>query len=378
MLQVQQFLQTGTFDDLTNQLGIKVVKHESLPLVILNYDQIESPKCHPIVRECRALVLHADTHQVVGKSFDRFFNWGEVLDEAALFDFSDFAVQSKEDGSLVLLYHFDGRWRVNTRGSFAQDNMQFQSITWEQGIVQKALGVHCLEELSLDPSICYVCEFCSLWNKVVRSYPTPTLFLLTAFDRNTLRELTIDECDQIALACPNFRRPVVYRFKGIDEIQAFLEEQSAADPTFEGVVIRDRHGHRWKLKNPTYLSLHRMKGNGDNLFNPKNLLPFILSGEEAELLLYFPEVEEAYRSAKAKVDEAYENLRKVWAEHHAIEVQKDFALAIVGKTKFTGILFQLRKQCGKEQTEADLKNLWKQSADAILKMVDFQSETLPP
>jgi len=58
MFEVQKFLRDGnSLDDLANDLGIKVTKHETKPLVILNYDQIESPKTHQIVRECRGLIL---------------------------------------------------------------------------------------------------------------------------------------------------------------------------------------------------------------------------------------------------------------------------------------------------------------------------------
>ena len=146
MLQVQEYLQTKSHDALSDELGIKVNRHDTLPLVILNYDQIESPKTNPIVRECRGLVLHADTHELVARSFSRFFNWGEVVEEMPEFDFSDFIIQSKEDGSLILIYFFDGEWRVNTRGSFAQDHMQFQDFTWTHGIL-KALHIDHMNEL---------------------------------------------------------------------------------------------------------------------------------------------------------------------------------------------------------------------------------------
>jgi hypothetical protein len=44
----------------------------------LNYDQIESAKAHPVVMECRGLILSYPHGEVVARSFDRFFNYGEV------------------------------------------------------------------------------------------------------------------------------------------------------------------------------------------------------------------------------------------------------------------------------------------------------------
>ena len=63
MLEVQEFLNSGkSFDDLSNELAINVTKHESLPLCILNYSMIDSPKHHPNCKECRGLILHTDNY----------------------------------------------------------------------------------------------------------------------------------------------------------------------------------------------------------------------------------------------------------------------------------------------------------------------------
>src|SRR5262249_29163226 len=157
------YLHSGkTFDDLRTELGIRRVQHETLPLVILNYDQIDSPKAHPVVRECRGLVLHAHTYELVARGFPRFFNWGELTEEMKRFDFSDFTALTKEDGSLVLLFRFAGAWQVSTRGSFARDTFRNSTLTWYDGIT-RALRLCSLAELQgrLDESLCYVCEFCS-------------------------------------------------------------------------------------------------------------------------------------------------------------------------------------------------------------------------
>lgn len=380
MLAVQTYLQTKTFEDLTAELGIVVKKHDALPLAILNYDQIESPKTHPIVRECRALVLHSETKEIVAKSFSRFFNWGEVVDEMKLFDFSDFTVQSKEDGSLVLLYHFDGEWHANTRGSFATDQIATGvELTWRQAFC-KALGIDRLNDLKpvLDPDLTYVCEFCSSWNKIVRRYDQPVMYLLTAFSKSQgWKECPVELCDiygnpyddgrSVMLLPSPFKRPVRYEFRSLEQVQEFLDEQAAADPTFEGVVIKDKNGQRWKIKSATYLGLHKLRGEGDNLYNPKNLLPFILSGEDDELLTYYPEVTETFLKLKLQVEGWYTDMLGIWMECKDIVVQKDFALAIKDRTPFTSVLFNVRKLHGATATAADVKRAWKDAEGAILK-----------
>lgn len=365
MLEIQKYLKDKNVEDLTKEFGIIVRKHDSLPLMILNYSQLDSPKTAAIVRECRGLVLHSENHSLVARSFSRFFNWGEVQDEQSLFDFSDFVVQSKEDGSLVVLYYFNGEWHANTRGSFADDLMQHQTFSWKEGFC-RALKIKSLRDLSsvLDTEVTYVCEFCSPWNKVVRRYTEPVMYLLTAF--RGLTEVSNAEADVLAGSC--FLRPVLYEFHSIEEIQKFLQEQESKDPTFEGVVIKDKNGNRWKVKSATYLGFHRLKGEGNNLFNPKYLLPFILSGEDDELLTYFDEVRGTYFEYKSKVSGAYSHLLETWADHKDIAQQKDFALAVQGE-KFSSILFSLRKKYGSEQKSSHVRDEWRNSEAAILKHV---------
>jgi hypothetical protein len=77
MLKVQEFLQSGkTLDDLTAELGIKATHHPSLDLVILNYDQIDSPKINPLVRECRALTLDKRDWSCVSPILPQIFQLG--------------------------------------------------------------------------------------------------------------------------------------------------------------------------------------------------------------------------------------------------------------------------------------------------------------
>lgn len=370
MLHVQQYLQSKTFDDLTAELGIVVRKHDTLPLAILNYDQIESPKTHPVVRECRALVLHTETKEVVAKSFNRFFNWGEVADELDLFDFSDFIVQSKEDGSLCIIYWFEGQWHANTRGSFALDKMEFQNFTWREAFC-KALGIQDLQDLSapdigLDPALTYICEFCSPWNKIVRRYDQPNMYFLTAF-RGSEELPYLEAVRYVSQMYVDFKHPTVYQFKSIEEIQAFLQEQAAKDATFEGVVIRDKDGRRWKVKSATYLGLHKLRGEGDNMWNPKHLLPFIMAGEEAELLTYFPEVAPTFYKLKAEVQAEYIKVLETWIDHHEIPEQKEFALSIKGKCDLTSILFTVRKEHGPKALAEHFKAAWREAEGQILK-----------
>src|SRR5262249_281371 len=102
---------------------------------------------------------------------------------------------------------------------------------------------------------------------------------------------------------------------------------------------------------------------------PRQLMPFILAGEESELLTYYPQFADAYRECRAKVDEALARLEEVWQASRGIAAQKEFAQAIAGKTPFTGVLFALRKAQGAEAAREPLRQLWRGSGEMILRVL---------
>lgn len=137
-----------------DDLGIKKVIHPSRPLMILNYDQIASPKTHPVVRECRALVLRTDDFSLVARSFPRFFNWGEVVEEQKLFDWSNYLIQEKEDGSLILIFWEpeSKKWTFCTRGSWGNLLINGSEMTWHD-LLLRALHLDSLQALDAHPEV---------------------------------------------------------------------------------------------------------------------------------------------------------------------------------------------------------------------------------
>jgi hypothetical protein len=342
MLEVQKFLRAHTIEALEAQFHIKTTLHPSDPLVILNYSQIDSPKGDKLVQECRGLTLEiGDEWKVVARSFPRFFNMGECPEEEKKFHWPGFSTTSKEDGSLVLLYRYGDSWRVNTRGSFAQGEIApGVGKTWER-VVWDSIGIHAgVDGLPHDHT--FVFELCSPYNKVVRHYPQPMLFLLTAFNNYSGREASLFSCDYWAQAIGVKRPAMGVEELTLAELQQLLVYRSNADPTFEGVVLRDKNGMRLKIKNPKYVALHHLHDNG-NAFHPKRLLPLVLAGEQDELLNYFPEVFESLLIMTEVLARAKARMMLTWQTAKYIESQKDFAVFVMKHTPLSRILFQARK-----------------------------------
>jgi hypothetical protein len=366
MLSVQQYLKSGkTLQDLADDFAIRAVIHPELPLVLLNYSQIDSPKTHPIVRECRCLILEIDSWDLVSRSFERFYNWGEVQDEAKLFDWESAYALDKIDGSLVNIFYYRDRWIATTRGSWAQQELT-DGFSWEDAFCQ-AMGLEDLSYLDnyLDRHKSYACEFVSPWNKVVDPYVNPNMFLLTIFEKG--KELSRENIEYI---CENtnisqiFDIPSKYEFakNKAGEVLKFVEYKSTLRRTWEGVVLCDASGRRWKFKSSTYVALHHLHDNG-NIYLTKNLIPIVLAGEIDEILTHFPEIKQRLIAVKEEVDAAYTELEELWIAAKDIDSQKEFAQYILARTKFASILFMARK------ASVEPKSLWCDNAELIYKVL---------
>lgn len=98
-MKVQEYLKTHTYKDLEEEFGIHVNEYDDR--VSLNYHQIDSHKhkFNPLVMECRGLILSKPDNEVLCRSFDRFWNYGEDPDSDK-FDITKAQVDDKIDGCL--------------------------------------------------------------------------------------------------------------------------------------------------------------------------------------------------------------------------------------------------------------------------------------
>jgi hypothetical protein len=98
------------------------------------------------------------------------------------------------------------------------------------------------------------------------------------------------------------------------------------------------------------------------------LLPFVLAGEDGELLAYFPEVRDTYLDLKARVAAQFEALKAVWRETRDLADQKEFARAVLARTRLSAVLFALRKRLPPAlQTEEELRAQWRAAEALVLK-----------
>lgn len=337
-MKVIEFIKENGLEALTEQFAISVKKVDDL--LVLNYNQIDSPKTDPIVMECRSLILEAKSLRVVSRGFDRFFNYGEALNVTPEIDWSRAIAYEKVDGSLIKIYYHMGHWYISTRGTaYAESDCMGYGITFQE-LVWKALGVKndyefqqkCIEADLWDEAT-YIFELTSVENRVVKRYEGYKLYFLAArLNENGDYVGGIELVHALRLGAVE---PKCFIFDTVEECLRTSRELKDLD---EGYVIYQDGVPISKVKSPAYVAVHHIRGEG---LNPKRVMQLVLSGEHHEYLNYFPEDEvvimpyvEAFLKLADKIGDTYDTIKN-------IENQKEFALR-ARPYKFQAALFQAR------------------------------------
>lgn len=223
---------------------IRTQHHPDLPLRIFNYTQKTQYEgmWDEATTICRGLILEDNTNQVVARPFPKFFNWGELTPEERdrLEHETPMYVQDKVDGSLGIVYHYNDRWHVATRGSFTSEQALW-AISW----LQNNIGLS-----GLEPSITYLTEIVYPANRIVVNYGEDEgLFGLAGMHIATGKSL--------------MRPPGLDRFLHVPDI--FVPHIDAVFDTVntmkdgEGVVVFwPDIQYRVKIKREEYVRLHRL------------------------------------------------------------------------------------------------------------------------
>jgi RNA ligase len=235
--------------------------HPTLPLSIYNYSRTTQydGMWDDITLNCRGLVLDNEGN-VIAKPFPKFFNYEEHKPEDIPNE--NFEVYEKMDGSLGIIFHYEGEWHMATRGSF----------TSEQAIKGKEM-LDKLNKTALISGYTYLAEIIYPENRIVVDYgDEEKLVVLGAYNNKTGKEVEVDEM-------VNEGWEVVMKYKTWGEGYDLLKEEISKDK--EGYVIRFSGGMRMKIKGTEYVRLHRILTN----FSTKDIWELLKNGEPLEPFL---------------------------------------------------------------------------------------------
>ena len=343
-MNVQKYLEENSIEKLQQELFIVVTDYPDR--VVLNYNQIESPRFDPICDECRALILRKGTWEVMARSFQRFYNVGEDPNTKN-FLVSQARIEQKIDGSLMSVYWDGTTWCVSTRKkAFAEGTTVFGrrfADVFQEAASKTSLWTF-LDENTVYQRFTWVFELVSPETRVVTPYPEPHISLITVRDNVTGNELTGRELDNYAKLM-HVDRPLSYKFTTLEETIEAANKLAAMDEGF--VLVEETPGlphWRLKCKNGKHLAIAHMRENGN--ISPKRILKLVMENEVEEYLSYFECDKPYFDLVQEKWNDSVKRIEGLFAQYNPLESQKEFALSIIPKTVYDfekGVLFEMRK-----------------------------------
>lgn len=200
-------------------------------------------------RQCRGLVVHAETGEIAARTFDKFHNVAELPEtsiEALAVRPGAIEATEKLDGSMVAVWfdHEAGDWVCTTRGSFTSAQA-FAARRW--------LSDSGLDLAQWPKRITLLCEWCAPDNRVVLKYDRPELVLIGA------RHLVYgDDADHFTLGVISSVTGLRVVNRVVSESLAHLVADAGTMTGCEGWVVRWPDGFRVKVKTTDYIRLHRL------------------------------------------------------------------------------------------------------------------------
>ncbi|MFE7778226.1 RNA ligase [Streptomyces sp. NPDC057445] len=230
--------------------------HPELPLSIYTYTRTCQYErvWNRVTTRCRGLVADETTGEIVALPLPKFFNVAEHESgqtyAPALPDES-FEVYDKVDGSLAVVFHYAGRWRVASKGSFISTQ-----ATWAQRLLDGK------DTSALIPGVTYLAEILYPQNRIVVDYGNRRdLVLLAAFGRDGTEVPLTDA----AVAWKGIGSVVtVWPAMPLAELVALAASnrlpggRAATGTDAEGFVLRFASGVRAKAKFSEYVRLHKV------------------------------------------------------------------------------------------------------------------------
>jgi RNA ligase len=265
---------------------------------------------------------------VIAKSFDKFFNLEEHSTEEIPNE--DFEVYEKLDGSLGILFWYQGKWILASKGSFVSE----QALKGKQ-ILNSKYNVE-----PIPKGYTTLLEIIYPENRIVCNYgDDEVLVVLSMISNASGKELDYDSLLKIN---EETGLPVVKKYDGIEDYKTL---KSLISKDREGYVVRFRNGFRMKIKGEEYVRLHRILTGFSNvdiweyLKDDKNL-DELLDRVPDEFDSWVRNTIKYIKTEYEKLDNEYKWIFKVLMRSPQSENKKGFA-EHAKNYKHSGILFKM-------------------------------------
>lgn len=339
---------------LIDTFAIKAKRHNLFKnLILLKYDQLDSPRGNEIVNQCRGIIVdEANNYAVVSYPYNRFYNDGESY--ANKIDWSTAKVYEKLDGSLCTVYWYNNQWHVATSGTpdasgpLGFDSSQtFKDLFWD---TWNKLGY----KLPTDRGLCYMFELMTPENIILvrhKDYRIVLHGVREIFPETRLKELPPEGFAYI-------HQWECVKSHALNNVEDVIKSLHGTDPSqMEGYVVCDANFNRVKIKSPQYVALAHLKEG----LTVHRLMDIVRNAEGDEFLIYFPEYKEVFTNLKDKYNILVTLIQKSYDEIPKDLIQKEYA-SYATKYAWSSLLFMYRagkiKNLKQGLLEMDIEKLY--------------------
>lgn len=324
--------------------------HPTLPLTIWNYtEKVQYENLwDEVTLKCRGLITDNSTGKAIVEPFKKFFNYEELvadrIPDARIPSKGDYVyVQEKMDGSLGILFYYEGEWIMATRGSFTSD----QAIKGLEIVKNNYFLDAFLREYA------YLVEIIYPENRIVVDYHKEKVtFLSVVLNRNFEgwnisgdSELHWTTANSI-FKCIGIKKKDIVKteqhFNFSDELYQLLKSKNEKNK--EGYVLRYQPGNfRMKIKFEDYVRLHKIMTN----LSTTAVWEVLLNGQNMDSILkdvpdeFYQKIREyehklhcEFLALKSEYEDHFESIRR-------LGTRKLFAQFANTSFKYPKILFAM-------------------------------------
>lgn len=237
-------------EDIAELGEINVVRNGSLALLAYK-DSCQRKKpaeWTDAERICRGLILDLDEGRVVARPFDKFWNYGEDLPAPGS---NIIEIADKLDGSLGIIYFYNGKWNAATRGSFDSEQARWAEMHFGNSFEVEALDI----------GVTYLVEIIYPANRVVVDYyDREALVLIGARRVEDGYDFVMNDMSyntKSAMEFAGFEFPQMTMAASWNTAAELAENVTRLPSDREGVVVRFSDGKRLKMKGDAYKEMHK-------------------------------------------------------------------------------------------------------------------------
>lgn len=238
-----------------------VKKNEKLGLASIKYRTMGVDWSDKRALNARGLIVDYNTGDVIAKPYDKFFNFGQILENRQLEeelsswpnDISGMEVTEKLDGSLGIMYTYKDNLMLSSSGTVVPDAL----MQWPER-VEKFFTKEVRDKLlEIGRKYTLLFEVLDPDNTIVIKHDTFSLVLHGIIETSTGKDLSRGEIlallGEYDLLSDLQLTPIYTGINTLDDINAVIKTLVNK----EGFVVRFPGGKRLKFKTDDYVAFHR-------------------------------------------------------------------------------------------------------------------------